>query len=196
MNWLNRGIMILMFIGFSAIGAWSQNITTASDTISVSDTTKKSNTFFTLFRGKPGRAALYSLVIPGGGQAYNKKWWKVPLAIGIDGVAYYNVYFNQTLYKKYDNIYKTLAGGGSHPDFFSASDVAPLRSAYRQKYEYAWLYFGIAHLVTVFDAFVDRHLIEFDISQDLSLGPPELQTVPVSNIISVSIPLSSFSFTK
>lgn len=182
--------------GNGAVGALCQNNTTAADTISVSDTTKKSNTFFTLFRGKPGRAALYSLVIPGGGQAYNKKWWKVPLAIGIDGVAYYNVYFNQTLYKRYDNIYKTLAAGGSHPDFFSASDVAPLRSSYRQKYEYAWLYFGIAHMVTVFDAFVDRHLIEFDISQDLSVLPSEFQTLPVSNIISVSIPLSSLSFTK
>jgi len=43
--------------------------------------------FFSLFKGEPGRAALYSLVIPGGGQFYNRRWWKVPLAIGADVTA-------------------------------------------------------------------------------------------------------------
>ena len=174
----------------------SQTNIAASDTISVVDTTHSRNTFFTLFRGNPGKAALFSLIIPGGGQAYNKKWWKIPIAIGIDGVAYYNVYFNKSLYKKYDDIYITLANGGKHPDFFSKQDVSPLRSAYRQKYEYAWLYFGIAHLVTVFDAFVDRHLIEFDISENLTYQHPALNTLPVSNIISITIPINKKSFSK
>jgi hypothetical protein len=48
------------------------------------DTIINKGGFFSIFKGKPGKAALYSLIIPGGGQIYNKKWWKVPLALGID----------------------------------------------------------------------------------------------------------------
>ena len=52
----------------------------ASDSTTIVD-----NSFFDIFTGNPGKAAFYGLIIPGGGQIYNKKWWKLPLVYGLEG---------------------------------------------------------------------------------------------------------------
>lgn len=137
-----------------------------SDSLSVKG--PKKNTLKTLFRGNPGRAALYSLVLPGAGQVYNRKWWKLPIVYAIEGAAIYNVYYSYKQFDYYDDIFKILSSGGVHKDFTSASQVKSIRDKYRKQKEYSWVYAAIAHLVTVFDAYVDRHLIEFDIEEDLN----------------------------
>jgi hypothetical protein len=147
------------------------------------------NTFFSIFNGNPGRAALYSLVIPSGGQVYNKKWLKVPIALGIDGAAIGWVIHNKGKYKLYDGIFRDLLNGGKNEFFTSPADVNVLRKAYKSRVEYAWVYFGIAHLITVFDAFVDRHLMEFDIENDIVYNSP-LNTANAFEIVSIKIPLS------
>lgn len=147
------------------------------------------NTFFSIFNGNPGKAAFYSLVIPGGGQFYNKKWLKVPLALGLDGAAIGWIVLNKRKYNQYDDIFKDLLTGGKNPFFKSPSDVNVLRKAYKSRVEYAWVYFGIAHLITVFDAFVDRHLIEFDIENDIVYNSP-LNTANAFEIVSIKIPLN------
>ena len=147
------------------------------------------NTFFSIFNGNPGKAALYSLVIPAGGQVYNKKWLKVPLALGLDGAAIGWVIYNKGKYNLYDGIFRDLLNGGANEFFSSPADVNVLRRAYKSRVEYAWVYFGIAHLITVFDAFVDRHLIEFDIENDIVYKSP-LNTANAFEIVSVKIPLS------
>jgi len=184
-------VLLSIWSAFFQLGSLhGQNIGVDTTTVLQDTTPTKRTTFFDIFSGNPGRAALYSLVVPGGGQAYNKKWWKVPVAIGIDGLALSNVFFNKSNFKKYDGIYKNLLAGGKDPDFFSPTDVKPIRDAYRQRYEYAWVYFGIAHLVTVFDAFVDRHLIEFDISEDLTYFDKNLNTSGATPIICITIPIN------
>jgi hypothetical protein len=145
------------------------------------DTTKR-NTFLTIFNGNPGRAALYSFILPGAGQAYNKKWLKVPLAWAVDGVAGYWVYFTRKQYREYDSIYKALLRKETVPNFNSPNDVLPLRTGWRQRSEYAWVYFTIAHLVTVFDAYVDRHLIEFDIDDNISQHYRGTDAVPIFGV--------------
>ncbi|MCZ2101456.1 MAG: DUF5683 domain-containing protein [Chitinophagales bacterium] len=131
------------------------------------DTIINKNGFFSLFKGKPGRAALYSLVIPSGGQIYNKKWWKVPLALGIDGSLTYVLIFNRNQYKQSNKKYL---------EYLALED--PLANRYKQQRdyyrkwsEYSWLWLIGGHLITVVDAFVDRHLMDFDISPDLSFQP-------------------------
>lgn len=134
------------------------------------DTLIQGNAFFKLFKGKPGKAALLSLVIPGGGQAYNRRWWKVPLAIGIDvGTVSYLV-FNHREYRTLDAAYLDLLNGRIK-EYRGVTNPATIRNArdnankFRQ---YAYIYMIIGHLVTVFDAFVDNHLQNFDVSDDLS----------------------------
>ncbi|KXK39820.1 MAG: hypothetical protein J5I52_06045 [Saprospiraceae bacterium] len=131
--------------------------------------------FFSLFTGKPGKAALYSLLIPSGGQIYNKKWWKVPLALGIDGSLTYVLIYNRSHYKTAQQNYLTALETGDP----RASRYKQQRDFYRKWSEYSWLWLIGGHLITVVDAFVDRHMMEFDISPDLSLYPiQEISNTP------------------
>ncbi len=134
------------------------------------DTLIQGNSFFKLFNGTPGKAALLSLVIPGGGQVYNRSWWKVPIAVGIDvGTIWYLVY-NQRQYSEFDEVYLNLLNGRI-PDYKGITNPEVIKNArdnankFRQ---YAYIWFIVGHLVTVFDAFVDNHLQNFDVSDDLS----------------------------
>jgi len=134
------------------------------------DTLVNSNSFFKLFKGKPGKAALFSLVIPGGGQVYNRRWWKVPLAIGIDVGTMSYLIFNQRKYTEFDGIYLDLLNNRID-DYFgitNPSTIKNIRDNYNKFRQYAYIYFIAGHLITVFDAFVDNHLQNFDVNDDLS----------------------------
>ena len=61
---------------------------------------------------RPRNAALFGLIIPGAGQVYNKRWWKLPIVYGAYGLAFYNVKFNRDVYKKYDGYYQTALKDG------------------------------------------------------------------------------------
>jgi hypothetical protein len=145
--------------------------TTKLDTSSVNQdtSTQKINSFKVIFNGKPGKAALYSLLIPGGGQLYNKKWWKAPLAWGIDGFFITNLVSKKQQYNDLDTRFKKFNADPSYvDDLYTKDQVQNFRSQVKGSVEYAWVYLIIGHLVTVFDAYVDRHLLDFDISDDIS----------------------------
>lgn len=169
----------------------TQGLTAPSDNLTSVDTSTqkpaKRNTFSVIFSGKPGKAALYSLIIPSGGQVYNKKWWKVPLALGIDGYFLYNLSNKYNEFNKYDAIVTNYNNGISNPDI-PESSARNFRAQARTNREYAWVYLIVGHLVTVFDAYVDRHLMDFDISPDLTLGSSP------STLITLSFPLDSKPF--
>lgn len=151
------------------------------------DTIINKNGFFSLFKGKPGKAALYSLIIPSGGQIYNKRWWKVPLALGIDGGLTYVLIHNKNLYKETQALYlKTLKIDPKG----SLVGVLRQKRDYYQKYsEYAWIWLIGGHLMTVIDAYVDRHLMDFDVSPDLSIqnNPMQDQFSPSPILLSAGI---------
>lgn len=191
----------LRFVAFCILFLSVQEMTTGQsgiftpplpqDTINEADTIIQRNGFMTLFEGKPGRAALYGLLIPGGGQMYNRKWWKVPLAVGIDGGLVYVLVFNTTNYKSSQKEYvAALANPGT-------GDVPRLkakRDFYRKWREYSWIWLLAGHLLTVADAYVDRHLMGFDVSTDLSFQGRQENVLPsVSAGISLKLPLTSRS---
>ncbi len=154
----------------------------AQDTIALSDSTTqktKRNAFKEIFHGKPGRAAFYSLILPGGGQIYNKKWLKLPITYAIEGGAAAWLIYNTSEYRKYNKIFKDLVKGvDNNPNdpFNMPSDVKPKRDKFRKQSEYAWVFMILAHLYNVFDAYVDRHMMDFDISEDLSIRPIQIPT--------------------
>ncbi len=126
-----------------------------------------------MFKGKPGRAALYSLVIPSGGQFYNRKYWKVPIVLAAEaGAIWAGIYFNAEFQDAQDYYIHLLQGGTPDPDRAqNTTSARSLRDDARQTSEYVWFGFGVFHFITVIDAFVDRHLMDFDISEDLSIRP-------------------------
>jgi hypothetical protein len=158
------------------------------DSINEADTIIQRNSFLTLFEGKPGKAALYGLLIPGGGQIYNRKWWKVPLALGIDGGLTYVLIYNTTNYQSAQKEYVlalTNPGTGDVPRLKAKRDF------YRKWREYSWVWLLAGHLLTVADAYVDRHLLGFDVSPDLSINEqkfPFHQSFTAG--LSIKIPIS------
>lgn len=165
-----------------------------SPSSSPSDSTKTK--FFTIFKGNPGKAALYSLVLPGAGQLYNKRWWKVPLVYGMEGFAVWYYLDSRKLYNRWNGCYLSLLDAipeGNCSTISQPSDAYDLRNRARSIKERAFLIMIGAHLFQTLEAFIDRHLIDFDVDENLSLqqpidsSPHSLETqIPV---FSLKIPL-------
>lgn len=162
------------------------NNTSSKEPTQRDSTTIVDNTFFDIFYGNPGRAAFYGLVIPGGGQIYNKKWWKLPFVYAIEGGTVYWIYLSTTEYNSFQNAYIMNLKDSTLPaDVRGIRDVNLLKSnrdKWRKQREYSWIIFIGGHLITIFEAFIDRHLMEFDVSDDLSLVPVPSVIGPIPGI--------------
>jgi hypothetical protein len=128
---------------------------------------------FKMFDGNPGKAALYSVILPGAGQLFNKRYWKVPFALAAEGATIYFLVQNISEFKKWDAEWKfQLLNKTNNPDVVSVYDpnaIKKIRDNARQQKDYTWLALIGVHILVSADAFIDRHLIEFDVSDDLSL---------------------------
>ena len=177
-------IFYLLISLFFLSNAYSQ-VVPAENTVAIKDSsaTKKSKVDTTKKKiYDPKVAARRSAIIPGWGQIYNKKYWKLPLVYGGLGVTGYIFVNNIKIYKEYkfaysarikaqpptldstdynelDNIYKVL----------SPNSIRSARDEFRRYVDYSALIFILLWGLNVVDATVDAHLKNFDISPDLSL---------------------------
>lgn len=129
----------------------------------------------TLVQSKRPRIALWlGLAVPGAGQVYNKRWWKVPLVYGAYGFAIYRIKATNSLYKEWDaNFDEALATGQKvmvAPDiYFDARQIKTYRDRFRDDKDRAvFLLIGI-HFLSALEAFVDAHLKNFNIDDDLGV---------------------------
>lgn len=129
------------------------------------------------------RNALLWAAIPGGGQVYNKRWWKVPLVYGglLGMVAYAD--FNQTSYRRFTTALVNRCVGQDE-DCITIEDAFPVdrvsnsallsaRANADKARQTAYIGIFVVYLLQAVEAYTDAHLQEFDISDDLSikLGP-------------------------
>ena len=125
----------------------------------------------------PQKAIFRSAVLPGWGQAYNKKYWKIPIVYGALGATAAVFLFNIKTYNelRLAVIYRadTISANDAliPPEFqnFRLQDLQFYRNAYRQNIDYSVLVFLLFWGLNVVDAAVDAHLKAFDVSGDLSL---------------------------
>lgn len=123
----------------------------------------------------PKIAIALSAVIPGAGQIYNKKWWKVPIVYAGLGVASYFVYdFNKktNLYKFEYRYRKNGEIEKLDPSLAALSDETVLsqKNFYRRFMEISIAALAIVYVLNIVDATVDAHLFYFDISDNLALS--------------------------
>lgn len=127
----------------------------------------------------PARAAFYSAVLPGLGQAYNGKYWKIPIVYTALGVGVYFYMNNDQQYHRYRDAYKSRLAGRTD-DEFSDEGGAPLLSNeglrdaqefYHRNKEISLLVIVGMYALNVIDANVDAHLQQFNVSEDLSFKP-------------------------
>jgi len=136
----------------------------ARDTAVQVDTVKKHS---------PKKALLYSAILPGAGQVYNRKYWKVGvLAAGAGGLIY-SAKFNQRKYQSFKSelIRRQQSLGNLDPelDRYSDANLIELQNFYRRYKELSLIGIGLLYFLNLVDATVDAHLMDFDISDDLSL---------------------------
>ena len=130
----------------------------------------------------PRKAAIRSAIIPGWGQIYNKKYWKVPIVWGALGVTGYIFFNNLYTYKDLKFSYAAKYEASVPPyDSTNYKMIKPQylpidqealragRNQYRQYIDYAAVFFIVFWGLNIVDAAVDAHLKAFDISPDLSL---------------------------
>lgn len=123
------------------------------------------------FIPKPNRTLMWSL-IPGGGQIYNRRWWKVPLVYGAFvglGIA---IDYNQNLYRDLRDAY--LLALNDEPHQFSGTTIdSPnalrnLRDSFDKNTQTAYVGLVLLYALQSMEAYVDSHLRSFDVDDDLS----------------------------
>ncbi len=120
----------------------------------------------------PSRAALYSTILPGLGQGYNKKYWKIPIIYGLGGTLGYFIGFNNNLYLEFKSSVeaKTLRNGEGDPrPFISEQGAIRNRDYFKRNRELLILLTLLLHGLNIVDATVDAHLKSFDVSDELAI---------------------------
>ena len=116
---------------------------------------------------RPAKAAFYSAVLPGLGQAYNKKYWKIPIVYTAIGTGFYFYLDNNKLYKQYRNAYKRRLAGFTDEEFYGPGDTPFLsdesliraqRTLKRNK-ELSMLVTVGLYVLNIIEANVDAHLL-------------------------------------
>lgn len=117
------------------------------------------------------RATLLSAFLPGAGQLYNRRWWKVPIIYGGLGATIYLARTNQQEYLRYSDAFDQRQN--SIPDEFEGrlteSQLIANMRTFQSNRDLALVFLAVVYGLNIIDANVDAHLFEFDISDDLSL---------------------------
>ncbi len=138
----------------------------------------------TVKKHSPRTAAIRSAIVPGLGQIYNKKYWKVPIVYTALGITGYIFLDNIKTYREYRFAYtaRYKAANATSPadsaDYYTLKDIyqriqpesiREARDRFRKYVDYSVLFFVLFWGLNVVDATVDAHLKTFDVSPDLSL---------------------------
>ncbi|MCC5917145.1 MAG: hypothetical protein JJU02_07435 [Cryomorphaceae bacterium] len=122
----------------------------------------------------PQKAVYLSMVIPGAGQVYNRKYWKV---IPVYGALISTIYFardNHLQYRQYAEAFSIITNEkDERPDpfngQFSPEQLITLQNTYLQDRDFMIILAVVSYSLQLVDAYVDAHLFHYDISDDLTL---------------------------
>ncbi len=121
----------------------------------------------------PAKAAFYSAILPGLGQAYNKKYWKIPLVYAAIGTSLYFYIDSNNKYNQYRDAYKRRLEGFSD-DKFNYLDTNRLitgQKFYQRNRDLSALFVIGFYALNIIDANVDAALIQFNVNENLSVRP-------------------------
>ena len=136
---------------------------------------QESNATDSTMRYNPTKAGLYSAVLPGLGQYYNKKYWKIPIVWGGIGTGVGVVLWNQKQYNRYRDAFIAQLNGQPH-EFsdiagISAEALGRTQDRAKRQRDYAIAITGLVYILNIVDAVVDAHLYEGRKDPDLALKP-------------------------
>jgi hypothetical protein len=164
------GVLILAFF----ISCKCLAITTypTSTTILVGDTSEKA--IKKAANKQAHRAALCSTILPGLGQAYNKKFWKIPIVYAALAAGSYLVYYENNQYQSYHNelLYRYNHNQATNDPILknlSTDNLNTEKLVYQKYRDFSIIGVAIIYVLNIIDASVDGHFKTFDVSDNLSL---------------------------
>jgi Family of unknown function (DUF5683) len=125
----------------------------------------------------PAKAAFYSAILPGLGQTYNKKYWKIPIVYGALGAGIYSYVWNKKRYENYRNAYKErlLVGEENTTDPYkgivSSSTLITAQKFHERNKDLSLLVTVAIYILNIIDANVDAHLLQFNVNGKLTVRP-------------------------
>ncbi|WOD42724.1 DUF5683 domain-containing protein [Hwangdonia lutea] len=132
----------------------------------------------------PAKAAFYSAILPGLGQAYNKKYWKIPIVYAALGTGIYFYTTNNKEYNRYRDAYKSRLAGFTNDEFYLDANGEQLstprvtddglrraQKLFRRNKEISLLVTVGLYALNIIDANVDAHLLQYNVDENLSLAP-------------------------
>ncbi len=124
----------------------------------------------------PKKASIYSAVLPGLGQAYNHKYWKIPIIYAGFGAFAYFINQNYSEYQKFKEAYLWKVSGDTIPidneyiyKYETADQLKNGKNYYLRNFELTCILTGAWYILNILDATVDAHLMDYDINEDLSV---------------------------
>lgn len=178
-KWL---IHLLIFIPIFALAQIEENNDKETQVITdelVVVGNEKFDTINYLNTKSPIRASLYSAILPGMGQVYNKKYWKVPIVWGLLGTGVGFVLNYDKQYKEFRGYYLDKLYGNEieNPTInnMSARQLATIQDDRKRTRDYAIALTALVYILNILDATVDAHLYGMDKDPDLSLKPTMIQ---------------------
>lgn len=123
----------------------------------------------------PSKAAFYSSVIPGLGQIYTKRYWMIPIIYGGLATSTYYYNFNRKEADKYRTAYKRRLAGYFDDEYI---DIIPENEKllegmkfHRRYKDFSFMFLVGTYVLNIIDANVGAHLLQFNVSEDLSVSP-------------------------
>lgn len=167
-------LLLILLICFSSFYSYSQDdkdkveITEAKEVVA-RDTVARTP----IDPLRPSKAAFYSAVLPGLGQAYNKKYWKIPIVYAALGTGIYFYLDNNKEYHRYRDAYKRRLAGFTDDEFQNISDDGLIRAqeTLRRNKEVSLLVTIGIYVLNIIDANVDAHLLQFNVDENLAIKP-------------------------
>lgn len=162
-------------------------------TIKVKDTVVvNSNDFDAL---SPAKAAFYSAILPGLGQAYNKKYWKIPIVYGALGTGIYTYSRNNTNYNRARKAYKLRIN--DKPDEFDGLNGNPnlstdalvrAQKSYKKDRDLSLLVTVGLYILQIVEASTNAHLLQHNVDNNLSINPKIIKDTSTNkSIVGASI---------
>ncbi len=159
-------LMLALFLGILLLACSNKSI--AQHTVSNDTILEKVHS--------PTKAALFSMALPGLGQAYNKKYWKLPIIYAGFGAFAYFIISNGKEYRKYRDAFNWVTNGDSSVNIpndyvikYNQDQLLQGKNHYRRNLEVTYIFTGVWYILNILDAAVDAHFFDYDISDDLSI---------------------------
>lgn len=189
-----------------AAGAAADSLAAAMNAVAADSTAKALKRDYATWTPDPQRALWLALVIPGGGQIYNRKYWKLPIIYGGFLGCIYAMTWNNMMYRDYSQAYLDIMDNDpttqSYNKFLHLGKTIDKsneerykqifkkrKDKYRRWRDMSFFCMVGVYALSVIDAYVDAELSEFDISKDLSMkiAPTVMPTTASTGALSGSL---------